>query len=317
LEFLMQFSLRRLLGFVTLGCVSIGVSMAFGVDASHPLNAFVDFLPAVARIGSAMLLFLAGYAALDPWLGFPSSLEKKWPRRTGESVRTGPVVLGLTILASVIVGLPGVLMMLLTVEDNWSMDAGSTSTVEWIAGTPLVVWGSASIVLVGASAVGLFMLFCGTLLGRGFGRIFCLCVAAMAGCMLAIPTYWLADKVADGAGPLGTRSTYTLMKIIGNATTGTTGIVLLVVGWIVGRRYLREVIGLGRTARRWAARCFLAGGLVGCALAAILDILWLHFPQRLVGVLIGGMFGAFGVAILGALFGARREVLPEQATAQS
>ena len=129
----MQFSLRRLLGWMTLVCLSIGVTLILGPDTSHPLGFIFDFVPAVLRMGAALLLVLAGYAALDPRLGVPSSLQRKWPNSPGELARTGPVTLGLTIVMSIVIGLPGCFMMLLTVEDSWSMDTGGASTAEWIA----------------------------------------------------------------------------------------------------------------------------------------------------------------------------------------
>ena len=285
----MQFSLRRMLGWITLACALIGVSLVLGPDTSDPLRLLVDFVPGMLRMSAALLLFLAGYAALDPWLGYPSSLKRKWPQAAGESVHIGPVTIGLTIAVTAIIGLPGFLMMLIAVEGGLSFDTGGASMIEWIVGAPLVVWGTVSIGVVGASIVGLFVLFCGSPLGRGFARLFCLCIAVLLGTVCAIPMSWLDDHIVELTGKLGTRSMYTAEKMIGNPMAGSVGGVVLLAGWFCGRRYSQRLVGLGRQSRRWSARSFLVGGILGFGLMALLNAIFFCWQQPYPGIQCGGI----------------------------
>ena len=255
----MQFSFRQLVGWITLAGASIAISVALGPETSNPFFLFVDFVLAV-------ILFLTGYAALDPWLGHPSYLQHKWPTRPDEHARTGPVTCGLTGVLPVAIGLPGYwLLVILLFAGPMDGPDPDAFTAEWFAGWLLIACFVAGTVVVGVSIVGLFALFRGAPLGPGFSRVFFLSASALVGAFLTIPIDWPAHQLAEIAGPIG-----------------AIGFLLLAAGWFLGSRYARKLIGFGRCARRWSARCLLVGGLLGCCVAALFS--WI--------VPIGGVLGA-------------------------
>ena len=79
-----QFSLRRLFGFVTVGCVAFGTLITFAPRRGN----IPDFIVAILSVILAVETTLAAFAACDPWLGYPSALDECPPVFPGEPFRT-------------------------------------------------------------------------------------------------------------------------------------------------------------------------------------------------------------------------------------
>ena len=105
--------------------------------------------------------------------------------------------------------------------------------------------------------------------------------------------------------------------MINTATTGGIGLVLLYAGWLIGGRYAQELIGFGRCARRWSARCLLFGSLLGGCSAAFYSWIVPIVPAlRSAFVPLGGVIGAIVMANIGALLCARWEKHPVESDSE-
>ena len=130
----LRFSLRRLFGLVTVGCVALGTAIACAPRS--------NFIPAwttsVLSVILAVEATLALYAACDPWLGIPSTIDSNRVAACGTPLRTGAITRALAILTGILFLLVGGFTSAMFVEDNWTMDSGGASSVEWLMGLPFV-----------------------------------------------------------------------------------------------------------------------------------------------------------------------------------
>jgi len=119
----MQFSLRRLFGCVTVGCVTLGTLITFAPRRGN----IPDFIVCILCVILAVETTLAVFAACDPWLGYPFTLDQRRsaspgdPFRTSLTMRIGAILIGMLFLAI------GGFVAAILVEDNVTMDTGGAS----------------------------------------------------------------------------------------------------------------------------------------------------------------------------------------------
>ena len=90
----MQFSLRRLLGCMALGCVTLGAAITFAPQKLHPpdlVKSVVILVKSVVIVILVVETAAAAYAACDPWLGCPAKLDADRSPATAHRSRTGTI----------------------------------------------------------------------------------------------------------------------------------------------------------------------------------------------------------------------------------
>lgn len=287
-----QFSCRSLIGFVTLGCVTLGATFAFAPRSGN----IPDFIISVLGTILAVETTLALYAACDPWLGCPSALAEEQSATAGELYRTDLITRIFAILLGIFFLLVGGFAAAILVEDNLTMDTGGASGAEWRLGLPFIAATMIASFARGTSLFGFLALLCGVRLGRDFAKHFGLCGGSFLAFLLWGPTH---DFGKHWAG-----ENHGMWKAYGNFVSGIAGLVLLsVCGWLawwfVGREF-----SFGRRARRRSGRLFLLGLFTGGGAAMTPAAQWLPFGESPLCLYVGAMIGSSLGAVLGLLAGA-------------
>jgi hypothetical protein len=295
----MQFSLRRLFGFVTVGCVTLGTLITFAPRRGN----IPDFIVCILSVILAVETTLAVFAACDPWLSYPSTLDERRsvfpgdPFRTNLTTRIGAILIGMLFLAI------GGFVAAIIVEDNLTMDTGGASAPEQLLGLPFIAATMIGSFARGASLIGFLALLCGVRLGRDFAKHFGLCGGSFLALLLWSPTHdfgkaWAAEN-------------HGMWDAYGNLASGLVGLMLLLVcgwlaWWLPGR-----CVSFGRRARRGAGRLFLIGLAVGAVVGTLPAGQRLLFGNPPACLFVGAMIGSSLGAILGILTGGCRTPLPQ------
>ena len=267
----MRFSLRRMLGFVTLGCIGFGAAIsAAGPQFEDTLR---SFLATVLAVQCATAL----YAACDPLLGHPITLDI-------QPIRTGHVTLTLATIVSVLFLLLGGLGSMIFVENNLTMDAGGASFQEWLDGSGLIVATCIGSFARGAALVGFMALLFGAPLRRGWAAIF-----GLAGGSLVALLVWRLTGDVRGV------------------MAGVVSLLLLLAGCSLAMGAVWRGGMFGRRSRRWGARGYLVGLATGLASAFVPIIEWLLFWKPPMSLLLGATIGSGLGAIIGMLSGVSRK----------
>jgi hypothetical protein len=296
----MRFSLRRLFGFVTVGCVTLGTLITFAPRRGNIPDLFVCILSVILAVETTLAVF----AACDPWLGCPFTLGERRsafpgvPFRTNLTTRIGAILIGMLFLPI------GGFVAAIFVDDNWTMDTGGASAPEWLLGLPFIAATMIGSFARGTSLVGSFALLCGVRLGRDFAKHFGLCAGSFLALLLWSPTHdfgkaWAAEN-------------YGMWNAYGNLASGLVGLILLVVcgwlaWWLPGR-----CVSFGRRARRGAGRLFLIGLAVGAVVGTLPAGQRLLFGNPPACLFVGAMIGSSLGAILGILTGGGRTPQPQE-----
>jgi hypothetical protein len=263
----MQFSLRRLIGFITLGCVALGAA-TFAVAAGGKV--WEAFVLAIA----AVVLAVALYAACDPWAGYPAKLDKDPAQVFLPRFHSGPVTLALSLLVGVLCLLAGLLWSLIAISGGIGMKSPGVSVFDWLKGSGVIAATCIGNYARGAGLVGFTALLLGSPLGRRWAATFGLC----AGSLIATLVWRLAGHRFG--------------------VTASILCVLLLVGGLLSAVYwVGRGSTLGRRSRRWGARAFLLGLIVGATAAAIpavdrlLPGTGVFFLTALIGSSLGAIVG--------------------------
>ena len=296
-----RFSLRRLFGFVTVGCVAFGTLITFAPRRGN----IPDFIVAILSVILAVETTLAAFAACDPWLGYPSALDERPPVFPGEPFRTDLATRILAFVAGMLFLAIGGLVAAIIVEDNLTMDTGGASALEQLLGLPFIAATMIGSFARGASLIGFLALLCGVRLGRDFAKHFGLCGGSFLALLLWSPTHdfgkaWAAEN-------------HGMWHAYGNLASGLVGLMLLLVcgclaWWLPGRS-----VSFGRPARRRAGRLFLVGLVIGTAVGMFPAGQRLLFGNPPACLFVGAMIGSSLLAILGILTNGSTTSLSQQA----
>ncbi len=286
-----QFSLRRLFGFVTVGCVAFGTLITFAPRRGN----IPDFIVAILSVILAVETTLAAFAACDPWLGYPSALDECPPVFPGEPFRTDLATRILAFVAGMLFLAIGGLVAVILVEDNLTMDTRGASPREWLLGLPFIAATMIGSFARGVSLIGFLALLCGVRLGRGFAKYFGMCGGSFLALLLWSPTH----DFGKTWGPVNSG----MWNAYGNLVSGVVELALLAIcgwlaWWLPGR-----CVSFGRQARRRAGRLFLTGLAAGTVFGTFPAGQRLLFGNPPACLFVGAMIGSSLGAILGMLTG--------------
>lgn len=269
----MQFSLQDLLRIVTLCCVALGAgAFALGMGAS----AGEGFVLATA----AALLAAVLYAACDPWVGFPAKLDKDPAQVFVAPFHSGPVTLALSLLVGLSSLMVGLMWSLWAIA--WAGVSGSGMFGDFVMGSGVIAATGIGNYARGAGLVGFTALLLGSPLGRRWAATFGLC----AGSLIATLVWRLAGHRFG--------------------VTASILCVLLLVGGLLSAVYwVGRGSTLRRRSRRWGARGFLLGLIVGAPAAAIPAVDWLlHRTGNYFFTPVESSIASWASAIIGSSLGA-------------
>ena len=244
----MRFSIGRMMGYLTLGCITLGCALT-GLETGGKSSFTPMFAVLLGPFLAASL-----WAALDPWVPCPRSMDEKLHDHDG-SPRTSWLTVSSAMIIGLLFGFLGGLGAFLFVDNNLTMDSGGASAAEFIRGSGVIASAALGGMARGICLACFLELLCGYRIGSRSRGWFGLCF----GSMLALLAWPFTGDLR------GTNASWISMG-------------LLLLSWLVFCFAIPPVVGFARIpprtskvfasrSRRWGARAFLAGAGVGVVLS--------------------------------------------------
>jgi hypothetical protein len=229
---------------------------------------------------AAALLTAVLYAACDPWVGYPKKLDKDPAEVFVAPFHSDPVTLALSLLVGLSSLMVGLMWSLWAIA--WAGVSGSGMFGDFVMGLGVIAATSIGNYARGAGLVGFTALLLGSPLGRRWAATFGLC----AGSLIATVVWRLAGHLFG--------------------VTASILCVLLLVGGLLSAVYwVGRGSALRRRSRRWGARGFLLGLIVGAPAAAIPAVDWLlHRTGNYFFTPVESLIASWASAIIGSSLGA-------------